>query len=416
MSFPTIQSIKDPRIAEARTLLTRAGRLAAGRCLLEGASLIQQALVGGARLRYVMRAIDATDPELESALATASVPVHEVRNGLLPKAVGGSKPVSWVALADLPAEVAADSECSDFALVCEGIADPGNLGTLVRSARALGVRDVVLTDDQTDLGSRRVLDAARGSVLTSRIRRFTTPAAAVKQLKAAGYQVVATSPRGTHLQTMAPLRNGPVALVIGNESAGVSEETLDAADLIVQIPMAGGVESLNVGVAAGISIYELRAKMILTMLTEHIRGTLGRELNVTARLVRAALDTELRKIGDLDSRQMVALMVVACERSTPLAELRRDIGADTEELTEVLRPLLDRGYLVSESADAVSITAVGEQALAAMWSSQERVEEELLAGMSSGERDQLRDMLRRVQANASRLCESHEQTGQVTDR
>ncbi|MFH8404389.1 TrmH family RNA methyltransferase [Streptomyces sp. NPDC018019] len=410
MSTYIIDSIKDPRIAEARTLLTRAGRLAAGLCLLEGASLIGQALAGGARLRYVLRAADASESGLEAGLAAAGVPVHPVRSGLLPKAVGGSKPVSWVALAELPAEVAPDGEWSDFALVCEGIADPGNLGTLVRSAQALGVRDVVLTDEQTDLGSRRTLDSARGAVLTSRVRRFATPAAAVKQLKESGFQVVATSPRGSHLQAMAPLRGGPVALVIGNETAGVSDETLDAADLIVQIPMAGGVESLNVGVAAGISIYELRTKMILTMLTEHIRGTLGRELNVTARLVRSALDAELSKIGDLDGRQMVALMVVACERSTPLTELHRDLGAGSEEeLGQVLRPLRDRGYLEAAGPDAVSITGAGEQALASMWSCQERVEAELHAGLSPDERDQLHAMLRRVQANASRLCGGPEQ-------
>ena len=68
-------------------------------------------------------------------------------------------------------------------------------------------------------------------------------------------------------------------MVVGNETDGVSVATPTEADLVMQIPMSGAVESLNVGVAAGISIYELRTKTILDMLTERIRDTLGRNLS-----------------------------------------------------------------------------------------------------------------------------------------
>ncbi|AJC53426.1 RNA methyltransferase [Streptomyces sp. 769] len=97
-------------------------------------------------------------------------------------------------------------------------------------------------------------------------------------LREAGFQIVVTSPRGTHLQAMAPLRGQRLALVVGNETEGVSDTVQALADLVVQIPMAGAVESLNVGVATGISIYELRMRMILTMLTDRIRDSLGRNL------------------------------------------------------------------------------------------------------------------------------------------
>jgi TrmH family RNA methyltransferase len=83
--------------------------------------------------------------------------------------------------------------------------------------------------------------------------------AAVEALRGLGFEVVATSSRGTVLQSETPLRGGRVALVVGNETDGVGPDALGAADHVVRIPMAGGVESLNVGVAAGISLYELRA-------------------------------------------------------------------------------------------------------------------------------------------------------------
>ncbi|MFG2528690.1 TrmH family RNA methyltransferase [Streptomyces sp. NPDC048516] len=400
-----IDSIKDARIATARTLATRSGRTAAGRCLVEGPALIRQLVAAGDGLEYVLRSAGADDPALCAELTAAGVGVHAVRDGLLRKVTGGAKPVDWLAVAALPSETPVDDAYGDFAVVCEQVADPGNLGTIVRTARALGVRDVVLTDETTDLSSRRVLDAARGAVLGCRVRRFADPGGALASLRESGFQIVVTSPRGAHLQSMAPLRGRRVALVVGNETEGVSEATLAAADLVVQIPMAGAVESLNVGVAAGISIYELRMKAILAMLTDRIRDTLGRNLTAAAHLVRQAFDVHLRQLGDLDSSQAVLLMVLACERSTPLEQLRRDVGVGSEELQALLAPLCDRGH-VTQGHDHASIMGEGERAIAALWAVQERVEDGLYAGFTPAERDQLRELLHRVQNNAARLASS----------
>ncbi|WP_328603541.1 hypothetical protein OG943_26055 [Amycolatopsis sp. NBC_00345] len=391
-----IDSIKDPRISAARALGTRPGRLAAGRCLVEGIGLIRQALAAGAEVDYVLRSATAAEAALPG------VTVHVVRDGLLRKVTGSAKPVDWLAVAVLPAETGPAEPYGDFAVVCEQVADPGNLGTIVRTARALGVRDVVVTDPATDLSSRRVLDAARGAVLGCRVRRFDTTEDALKALRDNGFQIVVTSPRGSHVQSMAPLRGRKVALVVGNETEGVTPETLAGADLAVRIPMAGAVESLNVGVATGISIYELRMRMILTMLTDRIRDSLGRNLGVTAQLVRAAFDAQPGEFGELDSAQVVLLMVVVCERSTPVDQLRRDLGATEDELAELVRPLRERGYLTGDG-DAVTITRDGEQAVAALWTVQERVEEDLYAGFTPAERDQLHELLGRVRQNAIRL-------------
>lgn len=395
-----IDSIKDERIAAARALATRAGRTASGTCLVEGVSLIRQVLSAGAELRYALHA--EGDTTLREELLAAGVPVHAAREGLLRKVTGSAKPVSWLAVVTLPAEVGQADPYGDFAVVCDQVADPGNLGTIVRTARALGVRDVVLTDETTDLGSRRVLDAARGAVLGARVRRFDDPVSAIESLQRQGFQVVVTSPRGAHLQSLAPLSGGKVALVVGNETDGVDEATLAVADLVVQIPMAGAVESLNVGVATGISIYELRMRMVLGMLTDRIRNTLGRDLNVAGDLVRRAFDARLREVGDLDSTQVVLLMVLACERSTPLAQLRKDVGLAQDELDAALAPVIERGYLTVGAGEAV-ITAHGEQAIAALWAVQERVEEELFAGFSDQERHLVRSLLHRIQDNAAQL-------------
>jgi RNA methyltransferase, TrmH family len=139
-----------------------------------------------------------------------------------------------------------------------------------------------------------------------------------------------------------------------------SKEILARADLVVQIPMAGPVESLNVGVATGISVYELRMRLVMTMLTDRIRSTFGRELSVTSAFVRSALDAALREAGELNSDQLVLLMIVACERSTDLTQLRKDLAIDAAELGEAHGPLQASGYL---RADGVARLGAGQPPL-----------------------------------------------------
>lgn len=397
-----IDSIKDPRICVARALATRSGRTASGRCLIEGVGLIRQVVASGFAVDFVLCAGD--DPVVDAELVAAGIPLFAVREGLLRRVTGGAKPVDWLAVALLPDEVPASMGWGDFAVVCERVADPGNLGTIVRTARALGVSDIALTDEATDLSSRKVLDASRGAVLGCRVRRFSDTEAAVNTLRSAGFQIVVTSPRGSQLQSMAPLHGRRVALVVGNETEGVSPATLEMADLVVQIPMAGAVESLNVGVATGISIYELRMKMIMTMLTDRIRQTLGRNLGAAAHLVRAAFDAELGRVGEINAGQAVLLMVLACERTTLREQLCRDIRVGPEELCALVVLLSERGY-VTVDPQAVTITAEGERVIAALWTVQERVEETLYTGFSMAERDQLHDMLRRIHNNATQLID-----------
>lgn len=247
---PVITSLKDEPLAVIRALDGRAGRASAGACVLEGAALIAHAVAAGAPLRFIVRSEEAAD-----ILGVQQVPVYMARGSLLRQAVRLARPVEWVAVAELAPE---GGDYGDFAVVLDGVRDPGNLGTIVRTAVALGVNDVVCTDAETDLTGRRVLDASRASVLRAVIHRYPTPLDAVNTLREQGFEVVATSSRASVDQADVPLRRGRVALVVGNETDGVRPEVLAAADHVVRIPMAGGVESLNVGVATGISLYELR--------------------------------------------------------------------------------------------------------------------------------------------------------------
>jgi TrmH family RNA methyltransferase len=251
-----ITSLKDDHLQQVRALANRTGRAEAGGCLLEGAALITQAVEAGATLRFVLAAEGASDP-VTSLLAEARVPILVAKESVLRQAVRLNRTVSWLAVAELRA-TDDDQPYGDFAVVLDNVLDPGNLGTIVRTAVGLGVADIVCTDPETDLTSRRVLDASRAAVLRARLRRYDTPVEAVRNLQARGFEVVATSGRADTVQGAVRLSGRPVALVVGNETDGVGDEVLALADHVVRIPMSGEVESLNVGVATGISLYELR--------------------------------------------------------------------------------------------------------------------------------------------------------------
>lgn len=256
MVSASISSIKDERVALVRALDTRARRREQQRCVLEGAALVEQAALAGAELEFALVAEPATGP-LVRALQERGVPVLEAKEKLLRQALRTQRPVEWLAVAQLPPR---NAPYGEFAVVLDNVLDPGNLGSIVRTACGLGTPDVVCTSPDTDLTSRKVVDASRGAVLRTRVHEYDSFAAASADLRERGFSLVATSPRGRRLECAA-WSGEPLALVVGNETNGSGEDVLAQADQVVRIPMAGEVESLNVGVATGISVYELIRRM-----------------------------------------------------------------------------------------------------------------------------------------------------------
>lgn len=250
----TITSIKDERVVRVRALASRADRERERRCVIEGAPLIEQVLDAGSRIEFLLTAPGALPA------ARHDVPRWTATPAVLRQALRTQRPVDAIAVAELPPADDPDRDYGDLAVVLDGVVDPGNLGTIVRTACAFGATDVVCTDPATDLSSRRVLDSSRGAVLRAAVRRFGTPLAAMRNLRGHGFEIVGGSPRGAVPELLAPLSGGPVALVVGNETVGVRPDVLAACDHVVRIPMAGGVESLNVGVATGVSLAELRLR------------------------------------------------------------------------------------------------------------------------------------------------------------
>jgi TrmH family RNA methyltransferase len=287
------------------------------------------------------------------------------------------------------------------------VQDHGNLGTIIRTASAFGIRDVVATAPGLDIYFKKIVSASRGKSFETQVYAFPSASAALDALKERGYQIVATSPHAREIQSMAALKPQPIALVVGNETEGIADEIMQKADVVVQIPMSGLVESLNVGVATGISLYELKYRMVLTMLSQMIKMNFGREVNVTGQMIMQAFDHALRQVSDLSALQVVLLMQMACDRQMSLEQAGRDTATFGEELEALLQPLLDKRYIALAQPgekDAFTITEEGERALAQLWSVVEKSSNDVLAGFSAQEKTQLLSYLQRIQANCAHIC------------
>lgn len=155
-----------------------------------------------------------------------------------------------------PERAKADFEKLSYVLILDGVSEPGNMGTIIRTAEAAGIEHILLGEGCADVYAPKVVRAAMGSVFRM---NFGDLEGTIPRLKAAGFCVAATA-----LENSKPIEtaeiSGKRALVIGNEARGVSQEVLDAADIAVRIDMCGRVESLNAAVAAGIAMYMLRPR------------------------------------------------------------------------------------------------------------------------------------------------------------
>ena len=142
----------------------------------------------------------------------------------------------------------------DRVLLLEDIQDPGNLGTIIRTAEAAGIEAVIMSAGTADIFSPKVVRSTMGSILRVPFTYSENITATVKALKESGHTVYAA-----HLKGACDMRKTPFgarrAIIIGNEGRGISDQVADIADIRVFIPMRGEVESLNAAIAAAILMY-----------------------------------------------------------------------------------------------------------------------------------------------------------------
>jgi TrmH family RNA methyltransferase len=254
---PGLLGARNPKMQRVRRLSTsRRTRASEGAFVIEGPTLVGDALDAGVTLREVFHEPGAPDELLERARRRDGCEVVAVRSGVL-AAVGDAVTSQGVlAVADLPEHRFDDIPGTAALLVLSEVADPGNAGTLVRAAEAAGLGGVVFTAGSVDPWSPKVVRASAGSVLRIPVLRSGEPAAVLSELRSRHRTCIGTRAADAADYTVAELPTGS-AIVLGNEAHGVDPGVGDLIDTWVRIPMAGSVESLNVAMAGTLLAFEV---------------------------------------------------------------------------------------------------------------------------------------------------------------
>ena len=258
-----ISSRDNPMVKRLHALANSAReRRKLGETLLDGAHLLDAAL----QQQWPLKAIVVSDSgcaqlEIEDLLARCAhdLPRYQLPDALFAHISPVDSPSGVIAIIDLPPEpdparLADGAALSAHSLVVlDGVQDPGNLGTILRTAAAAGVRDVLLTPGCAGAWSPRALRAGMGAHFGLRIRERVD---AVDVLGAFRGAILATA-LGEGARSLYELElDAPVAWLFGAEGQGVSSALLACASQRVIIPMAGDVESLNVAAAVAVCLFE----------------------------------------------------------------------------------------------------------------------------------------------------------------
>ena len=245
-----ITSAKNPLIQDMKALNQRKGRVEQGRFLVEGEKMIREALSCGLTIRDVL----TLEAHVRFA-STLDARVFVVPEGLLQSVCDTKSPQGICASFDQPVPLPLEN-APDRVVALDGLQDPGNLGTIWRTADAAGFGGLLLGPGCADPLSPKVQRSAMGSGFRLPFMISEDLPRALEGMKAAGWTVIAADLHGMSFYSR-PDPGKRFVLVIGNEARGISDATRLAADMLLKLPMRGGAESLNAAVAAGIMMYEL---------------------------------------------------------------------------------------------------------------------------------------------------------------
>jgi RNA methyltransferase, TrmH family len=246
---------RSTRVIAAVKLHRRVGRLRAQRFLVEGAHLVEAAS-GRELVRDIFVTEDAAQRHA-ALLAGQDAPVHLVTERAAKALSDTVTPAGLVAVCELPGPSTDDVLAAAPRLVAVGveISEPGNAGTLIRIADAMGAAAVIFSGHSVDPYNGKCLRASAGSIFSTPVVIAPDVGATVSALQAARLQVLATTVDGEVCLDDADL-TVPTAWLFGPESHGLSAQVAHQADNRVRIPMSGGAQSLNVASAAAICLHQ----------------------------------------------------------------------------------------------------------------------------------------------------------------
>lgn len=251
----SVLALRHPKVQRLRRLLSRRSARDAERAfVVEGIKVLAEAIDGGAIVESVYLA-SGTSANLAERAYDAGAGVYEFAPGVIERVSDTVTPqpvMAVVSFVDRPREALRDA---GLLVVAVDIRDPGNAGTVLRSAEAAGAGGVIFCEGSVDAYNPKTVRASAGSLFHVPLALGGSPVDVLDDLGRWGFRRLATMAAGGSDYTETDLTR-PVALVLGNEANGLSPQIDDRVDERVTIPMAGRTESLNVGMAAAVLCFE----------------------------------------------------------------------------------------------------------------------------------------------------------------
>jgi len=262
-----ITSLANPIIKDIKALSLKKTRDETKSFMAEGLKLVIDALDLGWTIRTLIYSKGAKGKPLVEKVAARTVAagglVLEVSEKVMasvtrrenPQMVAGVFEQRWNALKDVR------PSGSETWVALDRVRDPGNLGTIIRTADAAGASGVILVGDCTDPFSMETVRATMGSLFAVPLVK-TTPADFLRWKKDSGARLVATHLAGAVDYRTIDYRSKPVVLMMGNEQSGLPDDLAAAADALARIPQVGRADSLNLAVATGVMLFEVRRHLL----------------------------------------------------------------------------------------------------------------------------------------------------------
>jgi TrmH family RNA methyltransferase len=257
--------VRDARVRRIRRLLAqRSARRSEGAFVVEGTNVLEAALDGEADIEALFAAPEAESecPALLDRAGRRGIIVHRLAPGVLERVADTVTPQPVLAVARRRPPALADVAAGEGAepkllVVGVDVRDPGNAGTLIRSAEAAGAHGVIFCRGSVDVTNPKTVRASAGALFHVPVVEGCDPQEVLGVLGDLGLQRIAAVAHGGERPDRVDLAL-PVALVFGNEAWGLPADVLSGVDTAVTIPMPGRSESLNLGMAASILLYEAR--------------------------------------------------------------------------------------------------------------------------------------------------------------
>lgn len=243
-----LTSMKNPRVVGWKKLAARKGRRESGCFLAEGRKMVEEALKSGFPVETILLR-EGTMPEH----LPVGIPVYELSEAVFDSLSDTVTPQGISAVVRMKERTAEGK----ILLALDGVQDPGNVGTIIRTADSAGFDGVILSEQCADVFSPKVLRATMGSVFHLPIEVAHDFPGRIARLNEQGYATLSSQLDGGDFYAGVASVTPPLCLIIGSEGNGVTEAVKALATHHVKLPMRGDAESLNAAVAAGIMMYEI---------------------------------------------------------------------------------------------------------------------------------------------------------------